>query len=941
MLLGVIETAERLGVSPVTIRRRIADDRFGGKAVRVGRRWRIPEDALDAYNVEAQPGDTGPHWMRPPEEDSIWVVVQETRLRSWVEDLVRQLKPDFIVVGVRKGERIVSVLKLIPSIYRERVFHLDYFQLMPEEELRSVLENRTVLLLDDTMQRGRTLRHAREWFVHQLNGRILVHVACLFVRLEVRSRGQLEVPDVIAYQELDDPTYRLAAAELSCFHGYLWPLDENHPMVWVRLPGTIQDERLDTTLAKLGRVLEMPAPVRGQNIRMLAVDHLRTPVWRRLGLPATAHDWPNRKLRLIWDKYENRLLIAGIWFPTLKATSRWLTAHHPSPNDPWYPYAPTQDVATWQRLHPSQRALALFTAWSIYCGVKLICAAISELLADFPEDIPSDIRRWNVEQEDFIRSYGRRRGMGAKAAIQAEIEKTLESSIQVRSAGQEPLLRTVSSTPVMQEALTIPDRVRPLVDLLKLLSKRGGNADFEGVSYEELLQELGDDTALMLDIALDYGFAKPTNRVSLGRNVTTVQRAYKDTERDTDPKSNSPDPPQLVERRITSAVHFLCHSFTASNPGDSLHQLAFNKFLVNLQANLSKGRINVSDRHGISIVLVNELAREFGPMAYTPDSLTPTNRVPIVSFLHDRAVLRDIVDDQEKSLPIVLTKPMPIERALMSLQEWWSPNEEQIANDIRVLCELHAKKTLGQGIPTKGNLLTALVACSSQVRYVYYSGNLVRMWRASAGLVMSRISEKVRSKATEAEIKPDLVRMLRVGASLRDKTRWYRTLSEWRGAIETARVEPSLVMARNRLLRRIEHSPDLDRTSACRSVMDVEPLVRLTGALLSFTATQAELVGDASLARKPEAMQLGDCFDLIDSQAEPRNFAEVCIMLRTQGPVEIEKAAAALSQLASLSERDEINNDVMTDLARVLDVVFGIISSMEDTLRRKGHSLDP
>jgi len=603
----------------------------------------------------------------------------------------------------------------------------------------------------------------------------------------------------------------------------------------------------------------------------------------------------------------------------------------------------TQDVATWRRLDPDQQALSLFNAWAIYSGTKLICTAVAELLTSFQQEIPSDIKKWNVEQEDFIRSFGKRCAERIGATIQSEIKKTLEVNTQARTSGLELPLGTPNALPVMQKALTIHDRVRPLVELLKQRARERREEEdtgFEGVSYEELKEALGEEVALVLDIALDYGFVKPTNLISTIGNSIMVQRGYKDTERDADPESNSPGPSQLVEQRLVSAVHLLCHNFESCNRGDSLHQLAFNKFLVNVQANLAKGKINLSDRGGINHILTREVAREFGPMAYTAAALTPTSPVPIVSFLHDKGIIKNLIDDEEKSLSIVLTRPTKIEQALISFQEAWSPDEEKVIKDVRLLCELHAERTLGQGIPTKGNLLTALAACSSEQRYVYYGFNLVRIWSASASMVMNRLREKIRSEITEADVKPDLTRMLRAGASFSDKTKWYITLADWRDSIERVNVEPDLLMAKRRLLGRIEQTPHLQREGICRSVIDVESLIRLVGTLLRYAVTQAGLVTGSELAKKPEGAQPRDGFQPTDVGVAPRNFAEVCIMLRVQAPIEIEKAQTALDRVASLSDKAEINDDVLRDLTHVWDTVRGIINDTEQTIRKKGYKFE-
>ncbi len=942
MLLNVIEAAKRLGVSPTTIRRKLNDDRFGGHAVRVGQRWKIPEDVLYTYEEKPAEEVSGPHWMSRPDEGGVWEIVKETQIRSYVERLVAELKPDFIIVGVRKGERIFTILKLIPREYRERVFHLEYFQLMPKDELQELLENKTVLLLDDTMQRGRGLRHVREWLERQLRGRIKVYVACLFLRLAMRNEGKVEIPDVMVYQELDEPTYRLATAELSCYHRYLWPLDENHPMVWAEMPGTIPDERMAVTLSKLGRLLEMPAPVQDQNIRMLVVDLVTTPTWQSLGLPRTAHEWQNKKLRFIWDKEAGRLLIAGIWFPTLKATARWISTYQTSTSDPWYSYMSTQDTATWQRLDLEQKALSLFNAWAIYCGTKLICRAITELLVNFPQEVPRDIRKWNIEEEDFIRSFGKRCAERIKAAIQSEIQKTLEFNTQTRVMGPELPLQTPKSLPMMQKALTIHDHVRPLVELFKRLVKETENeedSDFQGVSYEYLRRELGEETSFILDLALDYGFAKPSNLISTEGNLITVQRVYKDTENKADENTRASNAAQLDEQRLFSATDLLCHTYEKCNPGDSLLTLIFHKLCVNVQANLAKGDINPSERSGINHIFVREVAREFGPMAYTPATLTPTTTISVVSFLYDKGKIKNPLSEQTQSSPIVLVRPTRLEQALISFQEAWSPDEEKVSKDVRLLCELNAKGTLGQGNPTKGNLLTALAACSSERRYVYYGFNLVRIWSSSASMVMNRLEEQITNKSTEAKIEQDIIRMLRTGASLSDKTKWYRTLSNWRTSIEKVPIEPDLLMAKQRLLSRIEHAPNLERGSAARFVMDIEPPIRLVGTLLRYAATQAGLLADTRWAKKPEGVRVRDGFEPMNVDAEPRNFAEVCVALRVQGPVEIEKACEALDRLASLGDKDEINTGALGDLKQVWNTLQGVIDSTEKSLQKRGYKL--
>ena len=182
-LLDIKDAAIRAGVSVSTIRRRLKDDRFDGHAVQVGRRWKIPADALflpaETRTVESE---SGPHWISPPQFGPGWKILDRAKMVSYVEQLIEKTHPDFIVVGVRKGERIVSVLKLLPEKYRAIVYHFDYFKLLPEDECKKSLKNKTILLLDDTVQRGRSLWLVREWFKEQSEKSAKVHIGCLFVR---------------------------------------------------------------------------------------------------------------------------------------------------------------------------------------------------------------------------------------------------------------------------------------------------------------------------------------------------------------------------------------------------------------------------------------------------------------------------------------------------------------------------------------------------------------------------------------------------------------------------------------------------------------------------------------------------------------------------------------------------------------------------------------
>ena len=928
-LLDLKDAAARAGVSVSTVRRRLNEDRFGGRAVQVGRRWKIPADALflpaETRTVESE---SGPHWISPPQFGPGWKMLDRAKMVSFVEQLIEKTHPDFIVVGVRKGERIVSVLKLVPGKHRGIVYHFDYFKLLPEDECKETLKGKTILLLDDTVQRGRSLRLVREWFKEHSEKSAKVSIGCLFVRLETRNRGALEVPDVIAYRELDDSTYRLATAELSHVHRCLWPLDENHPIVWIKMPELPPHERMFQTLRKLGRLLELPSLSQEADVRMVVVDHITMPSWQSLGMPKTAHDWPNKKLRFLLDSNSKQLLIAGIWFPSLQATKRWLSTHLPSSAHPWYPYMHVQDQETWCKLTLEQQALSMFGAWTIYCGVRLICAAITELVRECPEGFPGSSEDWHIENEDFIRSFGKPNAERIANHIRQEISTALHVGRAAMPMGEQMVLHEVQPVPVMTDKITIHDHVQSLRQVLHQKSqdwehKESAKEGFPGLSYEELSAILGKELDCILDIALDYGFAKPDIRVTLLDNSVAVKRAYKSTEQNSEDDVGMTEG-MLVDKRLLATVPLLCHTFEYYNPGQPLRQLVFNKLLVNLQANLAKGVINPSNSEGVDQILVKEIPEKFGPLAYTPDVLTPNISKPLVSYLFGKRVIKDLFGKEEQSQTIVLENPIDnIDSLLESLQSVWSEKDESVYADLGLLCKLCAVPNFGSGVPTSGNLLTVLAASSSERRFVHYCSALIDLWSAGVNSTLNRLHEKVNTGQSLAAAYSDVQTMLRASGSLSDKVGWYKNLRSIRTALDKFNPGREFVMAKRRLLSRIEIEPRTDPDSKAGLIITIETLLHLYGTMVRSAATQFGLV-TGSLAKNPTGLQPRTKFNPSDPDDEPCNFAEVCMVLRTQGPVEIEEAAVALDKLSSLGE-GEMDQEAITSLLKVWQVVDKII----------------
>ncbi len=315
-------------------------------------------------------------------------------------------------------------------------------------------------------------------------------------------------------------------------------------------------------------------------------------------------------------------------------------------------------------------------------------------------------------------------------------------------------------------------------------------------------------------------------------------------------------------------------------------------------------------------------------MAYTPDVLTLNNSKSLVPYLVGKRVIKikNTFGKGDQSQSIVLETPIAnIDSLLESLQSVWSERDESVNADLGLLCKLCAVSSFGSGIPTRGNLLTVLAATSSEKRFVHYCGELIGMWHVSVGLTLNRLGEKLSTGKVLANPHLDVQTMLQAGGSLSDKVGWYKNLRSIRIALDKFNPGREFVMAKKRLLSRIEAEPRLNQESGAGFIVTVEPLLRLYGTMIRFAATQVGLI-EGSLAKKPIGMQRSSKFSPSDPNHKPSNFAEVCVALRTLGPVEIEEAAVALDEISSLGER-EIDQEAIMPLLKVWQVVNKIIKA--------------
>ena len=918
------ETAQRLGVSLPTVRRMLAQGEFGDAARRVRRRWKILEGAWPTRVLE----QTQPRRLTKQDDTaSQWERQHRAAMAEFTRQLIAKVRPRFIVIRHRKGERVFAALKLVPPEALPRVFELEYFELMPEDRRCEMLAESRVLLLDDTMQRGRRARLGREWLVGQAP-RLEVFIGCLFLRRSCRENGTLEVPDVEAYQEVDDYSYGLATAELSRVHRSLWPLDLEHPTVWVRIPSSVSEDDMLATLGMMGQVIELPPLVWNADMRVWVVESITVPRLAALNLPRVLYDW-EPKLRIIWLPRDRVLIMAGIWFPRLHASLRWLRSYHPQSADPLYVYLGLADAADWSLLDTSQRAHLLFRAAAIYAGTRLVAEGLGALADVESASFDVEPGRWDlqIEREDYERVYGPNAAQRMTQAIRSEIVHRIRLKV---TAGLRRMHLNAPSVQCPANGLSIGEFTEPLVNAVEGVQGSLSWPELESAVKACLRshdRENGEgrlpNFSSRVDVALDHGLIAPENRLRATENSVTVERAYECCEPG---RKDSPAETEalLVEKRLRSGVPVAYQVFQktlGASLSSGMHPLVFNKLLVNIQANLSMGAVNPKDVNQTR-VLVYEQGELLGPMAYTPPAMTPHNVLSVEFFLSrmSEVVRRRGADGAYVDLAQDITE----DGALAGFEAAWRDQGESVIADAQLLGELFRGIRRGPDYsgPATGNLLTALAACSREERFIHYAVEDIRIWHQNASSIVATLSLSQVPGSGPAVAQDALGQMLTAGSALSDKLEWYKGIADWRRAVEE--LQTSNDFAKLRLLRRIDHAPVWrhDDRPVAERVLLVEPMVRLTGVTLRYLATQVGAAG--ALAKAPASQGLCSTYEATSRDHQWCNLAEAVGALKCQSPSEIEAVAGPLKFLSGFADT-RVTAELAESLARLWATVDSLL----------------
>ena len=878
--VSVREAAQRLGVSVPTIRRRILHDEFSPSPARVNGRWRIPLAAL----VNAlESGSAGSKWLVRGGLIDRWVRAHLAGMRRFVEEVLMQAAPTLIIVRHRKGERLFSALELIPQRFKAITFHIEYLEMLPERERQELLKSARVVIFDDTIQRGRAVALQSEWLVGQAPN-VTVKIACLLLRRTVADRA-LPVSEINAYAVLDDFSYRVATAELSRVARCLWPFDVEHPTLWCRLPPEVTESDIIAALGQIGAVVALPALAPGQSMRLWSIEEPKMPRFERLGLPPIASPWPG-KVRCIWLRDDNILFFAGIYFPTLQASTAWLQRFRPKGVRTWETYLGLEDGEQWLELTVEQRATRIFRAFALHAGAQLLASSVPVAMKRL------GVSEWRsalrVEAEDLYRVYGPKVGGELVNAIRRAVTAAPDpraSQIQLQNP-EEPMKQP--------GALTIEEFVQPLTALI-LTARHAAVArgvQFSGVTKDELATQVSDPDELRTmrtryDVALDYGYCAPVNRLTVVDDEVRLERAFDGSENNEDGR--------FLASRINVAAPLLVIGFNEAAGIASINRYTFHKLFVNLQANLSGGLINPSDLDQLHM-LVFEQGHFFGPMAYTPDVLTPYEQVPLDQYLIERQRMTLSWDPRTGESQIKVPATFDRGKALTMLEEEWRVSASSLLGDSQLFAKLYGSVTktdIYKG-PTRGDLLTAIAACSTHDRLVRYSLEDLKLWKQHAQMCVAGIVDATLG-SKEPLLDTDIRDMGAAGAAFGEKVGWYVGLPDWRSVVERVPTGPDLLasLAKERLLRRIAFEPEWGRPtgpSLARRLVSLAPAIRCFSYLLRHVTSERRLVAD-SLKIKRRTASVCDGFDPSDHAHDFCSAQEALLALQAQGPPSIESVS--------------------------------------------------
>lgn len=527
--ISVTEAAEMLHITPKTVRLWAAEERISAR--RVGAQWKILKAAVyEMIGGGAKPSveesSDLPHGHEPHNR---WIQDHRPTFQAFVFDKLDDFSPDHVVLVDRKG-RLYDTLRLIPAHLTDKVIYPSALSWMKDS---SILKGKRVAILEESTQRGTTLKRLRSEL--ESFGAEVITLA-LIRRRSLFESGEVLDPKTIACLDLSDADFARATAEVSSvLQSDVICLDVDHfPACEFQMKAAPSFEIIATALGELGDLMILPAPVPQMKVWCFTVDNPRFFDWDKLGLPTAFTHEGVVKLRIYYDYRRDSapsLFVVPVIYPRASFTAEDIERVAHAAGEPWSRYIVRPDG--WERFDKEAKAELLYRSFIIFCSFQLMLQTmpfLHSLATELGLELSGDGLK--ISDQGLSRTFGQLETTLLSDRVRSDILSTWQQII--RSSWWPPIPYTPASADSVVRRFDVADDSGDVDSLLKVFANFPGSKDPDaGLSRTELLKELAWEPARLsrvFDFALDRGLLKPLVEIRVDGDVYSCIRSYRSTE---------------------------------------------------------------------------------------------------------------------------------------------------------------------------------------------------------------------------------------------------------------------------------------------------------------------------------------------------------------------------------------------------------------------------
>jgi excisionase family DNA binding protein len=173
--------------------------------------------------------------------------------RVFLEGIIDEIKPDYIVTENRFGERAINAFQLLPSSFpKDRIFVISSLRHRASKRLEELLNNKRVLLLDEAAERAISLYLHREWL--EKYGAIVVTAVLAILEKGIKEQRIQEFPIRYALKLGNYDYRRFTATMLDALTVSGVSLDIDHLSLMLDIRDSKLVDELMAQTAQLGRI---------------------------------------------------------------------------------------------------------------------------------------------------------------------------------------------------------------------------------------------------------------------------------------------------------------------------------------------------------------------------------------------------------------------------------------------------------------------------------------------------------------------------------------------------------------------------------------------------------------------------------------------------------------------------------------------------------------